>query len=246
MLGINRFRLLLRLLPLHGNGSDVIAFAAGHLQGRIHQGRHGILHGGVAQALQQNMLLQHIPQAIRTQQQAIVLLQLVGPGKIQHRPGLGPQAGVEHIAIQNLVRQLQGPGPVHLSVGVIARARLQHTIARPVQARIATVHPADMPILNHRRHHRGAGPVAHAFVAAVSQDALVRQHHPLLQKRLHIRQARGGLALKLGRQGLQRQLRGHLAFGVPAHAIGQHKQPRLSGVAVAHAVFIGGPTAPTA
>jgi hypothetical protein len=47
-----------------------------------------------------------------------------------------------------------------------------------------------------------------------------------------------GLALEQRRDGLQRDLRGHFALRVPAHAVGQHKQARLARVAVAHAVFV--------
>ena len=57
-----------------------------------------------------------------------------------------------------------------------------------------------------------------------------------------------GLGFLLEGRGhhLQRQLRGHFALGVPAHAVGQQEQRGVARVAVAHAVFIGGASAATA
>ena len=49
-----------------------------------------------------------------------------------------------------------------------------------------------------------------------------------------------GLAVALEHRGqrLQRELRGDLAFGVAAHAVGEREQARVARVAIAHAVFV--------
>ena len=73
----------------------------------------------------------------------------------------------------------------------------------------------------------------------------VRRHHGTAQEVRRIGQCQLRFALKLCRNALQRQLCGHLAFGMPAHAICQQEQGRFPGVAIAHAVFIDG-TPPTA
>src|SRR5699024_9457721 len=71
------------------------------------------------------------------------------------------------------------------------------------------------------------------------------RQHRTMQEITGIAQTRVGFTLELRGDALQSQLRGHLAFRMAAHAIGQHKQGGISGVAVAHAIFVGG-TAPTA
>ena len=66
------------------------------------------------------------------------------------------------------------------------------------------------------------------------------------QKALRIVQQRLGLALEMHGHHLQRQLRRDLAFGMAAHAVGQHEEHGLPRVAVAHAVFIERPAAAAA
>src|SRR5256885_150983 len=47
-----------------------------------------------------------------------------------------------------------------------------------------------------------------------------------------------GVALEQRRERLQRELRGDLALGVAAHAVGKREEARIPRVAIAHAVFV--------
>ncbi len=125
-----------------------------------------------------------------------------------------------------------------LHVGVVARAGEQLTVAHQVQARIAAMHPVHVAALHHRRHQGGARRVEHAFFGGVADDLVVRRHQRARQKLRHLTHRGVGGFLEVGRNGLQGQLRGHGAFGVTTHAVGQHKQARLPRVGVAHPVFV--------
>ena len=67
---------------------------------------------------------------------------------------------------------------------------------------------------------------------------MVAGHDGVVQEAHRIGQRGLGVALEQRRDGLQRQLRSHLALGVAAHAVGQGKQTGITGVAIAHAVFV--------
>ena len=60
----------------------------------------------------------------------------------------------------------------------------------------------------------------------------------VVQEPQRIGQDRLGIALEQGGQRLQRELRGHLALGVAAHAVGQREETGIPRVAIAHAVFV--------
>ena len=232
-------------LPLHGQGGDVVALAAAGRQRRLHQRGHRILHGLAAQVIDDDRLFEHIPQAIRAQQQPIAVLQRMRAGNGKHGRDLGAQAGVEHVAVEKALRQLHGADALHFGVGMVACARLQLPVAHPVQARVAAMDPIRLALLHQRSHQRGARRIGHALVACVGQDALVRHQQRIAQKNWGIEQRGLGQTLKLGRHGLQCQLGRNFTFGMPAHTIGQHEQCRFARVAIAHPVFVVG-TATTA
>ena len=127
---------------------------------------------------------------------------------------------------------------------MVARAGKQLTVTHQVQARIAAMDPGGAVALHHRRHQGGALGVEHAFVAGITDDLVVGRQQRGGQKVGHSLHHGLGLALEQCRHGLQRHLRRHFAFGVAAHAVSQHKQAGLAGVAVAHAVFVARTTAP--
>jgi hypothetical protein len=79
--------------------------------------------------------------------------------------------------------------------------------------------------LQHAGHDGGARRVHQGPLGGVAQQLVVAGQDGLLQEADRVLQRRLGLALEGGRQGLQRQLRGHLAFGVAAHAVGQANRP---------------------
>ncbi|MPN17208.1 hypothetical protein SDC9_164558 [bioreactor metagenome] len=100
------------------------------------------------------------------------------------------------------------------------------------------MNPLGAPVLHHRGHQRGARRVEHAFVDGMAQDLVVRRQQGLGEELAHVVELGLGHALEHRRDGLQCDLRRHLALGMPAHAVGEREQARLARVAVAHAVFV--------
>jgi hypothetical protein len=109
---------------------------------------------------------------------------------------------------------------------VVARAGDQLVAAHQVQARIAAVRPVGRIALQQAGHDGGARGVDQRRDGGVAQQLVVAGDDRVVQEAQRVGQRRLGLALEDRRQRLQRQLRGHLAFGVAAHAVGQREQAR--------------------
>ena len=192
-------------------------------------------HRLAAQLLGNFLVTEGAPEPVRTQQNAVALLQVHRAGHVVDGLGGRAQAGEEHVAVDALKPRRH---IAQLQIGVVARAREQFTSTHHVQARIAAVNPGGTASLHHGNHQGSAGRVHHALVAGIAQDLVVRRQQRGGQELLHVLQRGLGLALEQGGHGLHGDLGCHLAFGVPPHAIGQHKEARLPRVAVAHAVFV--------
>jgi hypothetical protein len=94
--------------------------------------------------------------------------------------------------------------------------------------------------------HGGARRVRQALALRVAQQLLVGDDDGFLQEALRVVEHRPGVLLEQRGQRLQGDLRGDLAFRMPAHAVGQREQPGLPREAIAHAVFVGLATAAAA
>jgi hypothetical protein len=129
-------------------------------------------------------------------------------------------------------------GLLQLGVGMVTGARDQLVAAHQVQPRIAAMRPKRGLALQHAGNDGGARRVDQGSLGGIAQQLVVAGDHGVVQEAQRVLQVGLGLALEARRQRLQRQLRGDLAFGVPAHAVGQREQARIACVAIAHAVFI--------
>ncbi|MNV56152.1 hypothetical protein D3C71_1484240 [compost metagenome] len=107
---------------------------------------------------------------------------------------------------------------------MVPRAGEQIAIANHIQARITAVDPGGCAPLQHRGDEGGARGVEHALVGGIAKDLVVRSQESSRKKLLDILELGLGLALEQRRDGLQRDLRRDLAFGVTTHTIGQHEQ----------------------
>ncbi len=70
----------------------------------------------------------------------------------------------------------------------------------------------------------GARGVDQRLFGGVAQQLVMSGHHAIGEKATRILEFGLGFALEHGGQGLQRQLRSHLAFRVTAHAVGDGKE----------------------
>ena len=102
------------------------------------------------------------------------------------------------------------------------------------------MYPGHLAVLQHGRNQRGARRVHHALGAGITQYLAMGLQQRLFQKQGRLFQHGLGLLLKKRGNHLQCYLCGHFAVRMPAHAVRQHEQCRLSRVAVAHAVFVEG------
>ena len=156
---------------------------------------------------------------------------------VEQRRGGRTEAGEQQVAVG-------GRGLGHATVAralgmrMVERAHQQAAVAHDVQARVAAMHPGGHAGLQHGRDDGGARRVEHGLAAGVTHDLLVRGHRRFGEEGLGLLHHRTRLALVERGHGLQRDLRGHLALGMAAHAVGQHEQARFARVAVAHAVFV--------
>jgi len=128
-------------------------------------------------------------------------------------------------------------------VGVVARAGHQFAVADHIQAGVAAMDPVQLAAFDHRRHQRGARRVQHAFLGGIANDLVVRGHQRARQELGNLTHRGCRRLLEIGRHGLQGQLGGHRAFRMAPHAVGQHEQPRLTGIGITHAVFVALATA---
>ena len=179
--------------------------------------------------------LKGAPQAVRAQQQAVALLQVHGPGDVVDGLGGRAQAGKQHVAVH----------AVHARWGALRSSRYEWSRVRVSKSPSRTMYSRESP----QWTHEAAPPcntAATSVVRGVSIMPFLRRiaesgggrRAVRREEFLHILDLGLGLALEQCRDGLQRDLRSHLALRVPAHAVGQHKEPRLAGVAVPHAVFV--------
>ena len=90
--------------------------------------------------------------------------------------------------------------------------------------------------LQHCCHQRGARVSIMPFLRRVAQD-LVGGEQRAREEFLHILELGLGLALEQAEMVCSAICARHLALGMAAHAVGQHKQTRLAGVAIP-AVFV--------
>ena len=95
-----------------------------------------------------------------------------------------------------------------------------------------------MPFLHDDSHQRGAGRIGHVGITRIPQNLMMRVHQGVREKLRRFAHSGLGFGLELGCHGLEGNLGRHLPFHMPAHAVREHEQGCITGIAIAHAIFV--------
>ena len=179
------------------------------------------------------------PQAVGAQQQAVAGLHQQRPAvSTTGLPGLPRQVN----STLRLTRSSSRHDVAHASAAARNRSGRacgdELVAAHEVQPRIAAMRPVGRVALQQAGDDRGARRVDQRLLRGIAQQLVMAGDDGVVQEAQRVGQRRLGVALEQRGQRLQRELRGDLAFGVAAHAVGQREQAGVPRVAVAHAVFV--------
>jgi hypothetical protein len=105
------------------------------------------------------------------------------------------------------------------------------------------VRPIGGAALDHAGDQRGARRLGELAVERMVEDGVVGVVDRTRQEKLRIGQQRTCLGLEAFRDARDRDLGGHLAMQVAAHAVGDQHQQRVARVAVGDAVLVVAPLA---
>ena len=125
-----------------------------------------------------------------------------------------------------------------LHLGVILGLSDQSPLPEQVEPRIADVRPVGIIGLDDARHAGRSRRLQHRELVGVGAERLMRALHRVLQELERVRERGLRLLLEALDEKPDRDLRGDLPAGVPAHAIGDHQQQRVAAVGIRKPILI--------
>ena len=160
------------------------------------------------------------PQTVRTEQEGIARLQIVGRAEVDRRRFVAAQRGDQDIAVgmdQRLLGRDLALADQLLDVGMIGRLRIRTVAAKTVETIVAAMHPADFSRLQ-QQHDGGA-----VRILFVDEARRLDQHVRLVEARFkHCLRRLGArrVLVEIVARGMNHLLRRQRSARMPTNAVG--------------------------